>query len=45
MNRLPDLPTPIPGLVLRVLTVEDADAYYELLDHNQDRLSRLRVVP
>lgn len=37
----PDLPTRIPGLVLRALTLEDADAYYDLLDRNRLHLSRL----
>lgn len=30
-----------PGLSLRALTVEDADAYYALLDRNRDHLSQL----
>ncbi|MEU2605243.1 GNAT family N-acetyltransferase [Streptomyces albus] len=38
---VPDLPTRIPGLLLRELTVEDADAYYALLDHNRAHLGRL----
>lgn len=38
---VPDLPTRTPGLVLRELTLRDADAYYRLLDANRAHLSRL----
>lgn len=40
-RRPPDLPTRVPGLILRALTPEDADAYYALLDRNRRHLSRL----
>ncbi|MFE6404998.1 GNAT family N-acetyltransferase [Streptomyces alboflavus] len=40
-DRVPDLPTELPDLVLRALTAEDADAYYALLDRNRQHLSRL----
>ncbi|GHC67955.1 GNAT family N-acetyltransferase [Streptomyces flavofungini] len=40
-DRAPDLPTELPDLVLRELTVDDADAYYALLDRNRQHLSRL----
>ncbi|WP_246338167.1 MULTISPECIES: GNAT family N-acetyltransferase [Streptomyces] len=38
---VPDLPTLVPGLALRELTVKDADAYYKLLDNNRRHLTRL----
>ncbi|MET8567593.1 GNAT family protein [Streptomyces sp. NPDC004783] len=38
---VPDIRTHVPGLVLRELTLEDADAYYALLDRNREHLSRL----
>lgn len=38
---VPDVPTQVPGLVLGELTLDDADAYYALLDRNRERLSRL----
>lgn len=38
---VPDIPTQTPGLVLRELTLDDADAYYALLDRNRKHLSRL----
>ncbi|WP_309141795.1 GNAT family N-acetyltransferase [Streptomyces griseicoloratus] len=37
----PDIPTHVPGLVLRELTLQDADVYYALLDRNRKHLSRL----
>ncbi|MFJ8692146.1 GNAT family N-acetyltransferase [Streptomyces roseolilacinus] len=38
---VPEVPTRVPGLVLRELTREDADEYYALLDGNREHLSRL----
>lgn len=37
---LRDLPTSIPGLVLRTLTPGDAAAYYTLIDRNRDHLGQ-----
>ncbi|MFG2736421.1 hypothetical protein ACGFX7_16585 [Streptomyces harbinensis] len=37
----PDLPTKVHGLVLRELTIMDAEAYYKLLDSNRGHLTRL----